>query len=132
MRASAGQRGKGRKSWEAEDGKGQRQRKGVLKNAFDSTAPRPDVLFPPRATVPAPLTGVSLGIQSVCPPEDALSPSSPVLHTAHIMRCIKYLLVFVRLGLHFLHLKTIKNTNGGARSIFLSPRVCVLMVELTA
>lgn len=27
---------------------------------------------------------------------------SPVLHTAHIMHCIKYLLVFVRQGLHFL------------------------------
>lgn len=116
----------------AEDGKGQRQRKGVLKYVFDSTVPHPDALFPPRATVPAPLTGVSLGIQSVCPPEDALSSSSPVLHTAHIMRCIKYLLVFVRLGLHFLHLKTIKNKNGAARSIFLSSRVCVLRAELTA
>lgn len=52
----------------------------------------------------------------MCPPEDALSPSSPVLHTAHIMRCIKYLLVFVRLGLHFLHLKTIKNRNREAGS----------------
>lgn len=94
--------------------------------------PHPDALFPLCATVPAPLTGVSLGIQSVRPPEDALSPSSPVLHTAHIMRCIKYLLVFVRLGLHFLHLKTIKNKNGGDRSVFLSPRVCVLRAELTA
>lgn len=66
----------------------------------------------------------------MCPPEDALSPSSPVLHTAHIMRGIKYLLVFVRLGLQFLHLKTIKNQNGEARCFPLSPRVCVLRCRI--
>lgn len=63
----------------------------------------------------------------MCPPEDALSPSSPVLHTAHIMRCIKYLLVFVRLGLHFLHLKTIKNRNREAGSF--PPLASCLCVE---
>lgn len=60
--------------------------------------------LPLCATVPVTLTGVSLGIQSICTPEDALFfPLSLVLHTAHIMHCIKYLLVFVRLRLHFLH-----------------------------
>lgn len=63
----------------------------------------------------------------MCPPEDALSPSSPVLHTAHIMRCIKYLLVFVRLGLHFLHLKTIKNRKREAGSF--PPLASCLCVE---
>lgn len=47
---------------------------------------------------------------------------SLVLQTAHIMHCIKYLLVFVRLGLHFLH-KNNQNKNRGA-SISLLAFVC--------
>lgn len=47
---------------------------------------------------------------------------SPVLHTAHIMHCIKYLLVFVRRGLHFLQ----KNNQNKKRGpCFLCLCLCV-------